>query len=79
MADTSTDIPVILSDTERLAAYMQCERSILLGHQSYTVEGMTFTRADLGRVQSVIETLRNRVIAAGSRSVGGIRTIQVIF
>lgn len=78
MADTP-DTPVLITDAERLAAYLKCERAILLGHQSYSVEGMTFTRADLGRVQAVIDTLRNRVIAAGSHSVGGIRTTQVVF
>lgn len=73
------DTPIVISDADRLGAYLKCEQAILLGHQSYTVDGMTFTRADLWRVQQTIDTLRSRLVRAESGTVGGIRTTQVVF
>lgn len=78
---TPPPAPQPITDEMRLNAYLQCELAILTGHQSYTIEGTgTFTRADLGRVQSLIMELRGRVMSAAARpSVGGIRTTQVVF
>lgn len=42
---------------ERLALYIACERAILMGHQSHTVDGVTYTRADLRAVQLKIKEL----------------------
>lgn len=72
---------LVITDAERLAAYLECERAILLGHQSYTVDGMTFTRADLSAVRTAIAGLRQTVSATGAArpAVGGITTTQVIF
>ena len=68
------------TDAQRLEAYLQAERAILLGNQSYTVDGMTFTRADLGKVQGMISLLRQSLPAPGARpTVGGIVTTQVVF
>ena len=70
-----------LSDAERLALYLEAEKAILTGHQSYSVDGMTFTRADLYRVQQMIAGLRQSVEqdAASRPGVGGIVTTQVVF
>lgn len=81
-APEPTPEPVPLpTDRERLAAYLEAERAILLGHQSYTVDGHTFTRADLGQIQAAVARLR-RSVALGESvvpTVGGIRTTQVVF
>lgn len=76
--------PVIPSDEERLALYIQAERAILLGHQSYTIEGLSYTRADLGKIQSMISSLRARLEArqaqtSGRAGWGGIQTVGVRF
>lgn len=42
---------------ERLALYSACEKAILTGHQSHTVDGVTYTRADLRAVQAKIKEL----------------------
>ena len=47
-----------ISTEQRLHAYVACENAILTGHQSHTVEGVTYTRADLRTVKSTIEQLR---------------------
>ena len=71
------------TDEERLALYLRAERAILLGHQSYSIEGLTYTRADLGRVQAVIASLRARLAArqasASGAGWGGVRTVGVRF
>lgn len=43
---------------DRLALYLKAETSILEGNQSYSVSGMTYTRADLGQVRAEINRLR---------------------
>lgn len=78
-ADDGSQRP--LSDAERLALYIAAEKAILTGHQSYTVDGMTFTRADLFRVQQMIAGLRQSVAQgnAARPTLGGIASTQVIF
>lgn len=76
--------PVIPSDEERLALYIQAERAILLGHQAYAIEGLSYTRADLGKIQGMIATLRARIEArqaetSGRAGWGGVRTVGVRF
>ncbi|MBQ9528272.1 MAG: hypothetical protein IJR68_11725 [Fretibacterium sp.] len=44
----------------RLALYYKAEKAILNG-QSYEIEGLKLTRADLGKVQDMIATLENKV------------------
>lgn len=70
-----------LSDAERLDLYIAAEKAILTGHQSYSVDGMTFTRADLFRVQQMIAGLRQSVAQSGTArpTLGGIVTTQVVF
>lgn len=68
-----------MTDAQRLALYEQCEAAILTGNQSYTVDGMTFTRANLTEVRRAIMELRQSMAGAVSGSLGGIRTTQVIF
>ena len=44
----------------RLTLYYKAEKAILSG-QSYEIEGLKLTRADLGKVQDMIAALENRV------------------
>lgn len=43
---------------ERLALYLACEKAILNGHQSHTIDSTTYTRADLRAVQAKIKELQ---------------------
>ncbi|UZP67726.1 DUF6148 family protein [Desulfovibrio mangrovi] len=61
----------------RLDAYYAAETAILAGHQSYTVEGTAYTRANLQDVQRMINQLRNELTAM--RNGGSIRQTQVVF
>ncbi len=49
---------------ERLALYLTAERKILEGNQSWSVGQQSFTRANLGEIQSVIESLRREISMA---------------
>lgn len=68
---------------QRLQAYLDCEQAILSGHQSYTLDGMTFTRADLYRVQQAISSLRAQLASEQAAAAGGgaygIQTTRVVF
>ncbi len=44
----------------RLTLYYKAEKAILSG-QSYEIEGLKLTRADLGKVQDMIADLENKV------------------
>ena len=44
---------------ERLRQYIKAEETILNGGQSYTIGDRTLTRADLKRIQTMIESLLN--------------------
>lgn len=44
----------------RLTLYYKAEKAILSG-QSYEIEGLKLTRADLGKVQDMIASLESRV------------------
>jgi hypothetical protein len=48
-------------------AYYAAELAIIGGAQSYTVDGITFVKADLGKVQAMREKL-DREISAASKS-----------
>lgn len=74
--------PTLPSTTDRLQAYLECERAILTGHQAYTLDGMTFTRADLWRVQQAIASLKAQLAseqAAAGGGAYGINTTGVVF
>lgn len=80
----STTPPLTTPTTaDRLQAYLQCEQAILSGHQSYTLDGVTFTRADLYRVQQAIAGLRAQLASEQAAAAGGgafgIHTTGVIF
>lgn len=50
----------------RLMLYLKAEKAILAG-QSYTVEGLSLTRADLGKVQEMISGLESEIIRLEDR------------
>ena len=59
----------------RLTLYYKAEKAILSG-QSYEIEGLKLTRADLGKVQSMIANLENKVERLSS-SEGSRRRIVI--
>lgn len=48
-------------NNERLKMYLRAEQAVLI-NQSYTIEGQTYTRANLGEIREAIDDL----IAAGA-------------
>ncbi len=53
----------------RLALYYKAEKAILSG-QSYEIEGLKLTRANLKDVQSVIASLENKISALNAQLRG---------
>jgi len=70
-------MPTIPELTERLTLYRDAEKAVLAGHQSYSVDGVVFTRADLAAIQREIRRLESSI--ATMRSGGGWRVQQVRF
>jgi len=62
-----------------LAAVRDAIYQISMGHQSYSVNGDTYTRADLDKLRILERQLCTRVGAAASGSAGGVRTAQIVF
>jgi len=63
----------------RLKQYLEAEKAILVGGQSYRIGNRTLTRADLAEIRSEIKSL----VAAGamadeSMQTRGRRTVQFI-
>lgn len=63
---------------EELKMYKAAERAILCGHQRYSIEGMTFDRADLGLIQKKISELESRVTSIETGS-NGFSCVGVVF
>ena len=63
-----------MTETEllaRLTLYLNAEKAILEGNQSYTAGGVTYTRADLAQVRSEINRIRQDLaIVQGGGSFG---------
>ena len=57
MAANSDKLAIVKA---RLTLYYKAEKAILSG-QSYEIEGLKLTRADLGKVQDMISDLENKV------------------
>lgn len=56
---------------ERLDLYLEAEKKILDGAQSYTIGSRSLTRADLASVRSMIETLEEKADELESVIDGG--------
>lgn len=69
-------MPTLDELTSRRTLYLNAERAILEGSQSYTVEGATYTRADLASIQRQIRELDAQI---ASFSGGGFSAYQVRF
>jgi len=69
-------MPTIDELKARRDLYIAAERAILTGNQSYTVEGATFSRADLSTIQRQIRELDAQITAC---SGGGFAAYQVRF
>lgn len=52
----------------QLAAYLEAERAILAGGQSYTIGGRTFTRANLSEVRKGISDWEMKLSSAMKRN-----------
>ncbi|MFV0348355.1 MAG: hypothetical protein ACK5JO_07185 [Halodesulfovibrio sp.] len=61
----------------RLDAYLAAEAAIISGHQTNTLEGTTYTRANQQDEQRTINQLRREL--AAMRRGGSLRQTQVIF
>lgn len=66
------------SDAELLAAVRDALYKLATGYQTYTLDGATYTRADLDKLRILESTLTRRVAMASSPT-GGIQTVQVVF
>lgn len=55
-----------MTDAEMLAAVQTAINDIMLTGQSYTLDGQTITRADLGKLQEREQLLLKRIARAAS-------------
>ena len=69
MTTTTTIKEQIHIAESRLALYYKAEKAILSG-QSYEIEGLKLTRANLKDVQSMINTLESKVSALNAKLRG---------
>ena len=70
MTTTTTTIKEQIHIAEsRLALYYKAEKAILSG-QSYEIEGLKLTRANLKDVQSMIASLENKISALNAQLRG---------
>ena len=56
---------------QRLFAYMEAEKAILLGAQSYTLDNRTLTRANLSEIRKVIADLISEIALDESAAKNG--------
>ena len=56
---------------QRLYAYMEAEKAILLGAQSYTLDNRTLTRANLSEIRKVIADLWAEIALEESAAKNG--------
>ena len=63
----------------RLALYLAAEKAVLEGNQEYSIEGMTFRRADLKVIRDTIEQIRLQIAAIEKRGGLGIKSWKVVF
>lgn len=61
---------------ERLALYLDAERKILEGNQSWSVGQQSFTKADLGEIRRTIASLRQDLFI--KQNGGGFGCSQVV-
>lgn len=54
-------MPTLTELQERLSLYKAAERRLLVGHQSYTIGGQSYTLADLGKIQSAIRAIEQQI------------------
>jgi len=60
---------------ERLALYLAAERKILEGNQSYTVNGVTYDRANLGQVRAEIASLSQQIFLLDAGGNYGVQSV----
>lgn len=60
---------------ERLALYLTAERKILEGNQGYTVNGVTYERANLGFIRKEISDLHQQIYALENGGAFGCQSV----
>ena len=63
---------------QRLFAYMEAEKAILLGAQSYTLDNRQISRADLSKIQAEISKLIAEIAFEESLKNGNTRRVTFV-
>ena len=72
------DVDIATIKRQRLFMYMEAEKAILLGAQSYTLDNRTLTRADLQKIQAEISKLIAEIALEESNKKGNTRRVMFI-
>lgn len=72
------DIDLVTVKRKRLLAYMEAERAILLGAQSYTLDNRTLTRANLSEIRKQINDLIAEIALEESNKKGNTRRVVFV-
>ena len=72
------DIDITTIKRRRLFAYMEAERAILMGAQSYTLDNRTLTRANLSEIRKVIDELIAEIALEESNKNGNTRRVVFV-
>lgn len=70
MAIIKFEIPPTYTAAEKLAMWEQCEMTIAVGGQSYEIDGVVFTNANLNQVRQRIFDLKREIAAEQSNAPG---------
>lgn len=75
-----TTTPSSRTDAELLAAVRDAIYRVTTGHQSFTIDGVVYTLANLDQLRRMEAALSTRVAQTSSGAgYGGIRSTQVVF
>ena len=72
------DVDLATVKRQRLFMYMEAEKAILLGAQSYTLDNRTLTRANLSEIRKVISDLIAEIALEESNKNGNTRRVMFI-
>ena len=72
------DVDIATIKRQRLFMYMEAEKAILQGAQSYTLDNRTLTRANLSEIRAEITKLIDEIAFADSLKYGNRRRVTFI-
>ena len=72
------DVDIATIKRQRLFMYMEAEKAILLGAQSYTLDNRTLTRANLSEIRAEISKLISEIALEESNKKGNTRRVMFI-